>query len=60
MQASTQKKEYVTIPADGKTEKIMKMSAQGRAIKVGMIAGGAIAAGIVIAYYLRKRSSLSR
>jgi hypothetical protein len=59
MQASTQKKEYVAIPADGKTEKTM-MSAPGRVIKIGMIAGGAIAAGIVIAYNFRKRSSLAR
>jgi hypothetical protein len=59
MQASTEKKADVAIPADGKTDKTM-MSASGRVIKVGMIAGGAIAAGIVIAYYLRKRNSLPR
>ena len=59
MQASTQKKANVAIPANGKTEKT-KMSAPGKAVKVGMIAGGAIAAGIVIAYYIRKSSSLPR
>lgn len=59
MQASTEKKAHVAIPANGKTEKT-NMPAPGKVIKVGMIAGGAIAAGIVIAYYFRKRGSLPR
>lgn len=59
MQASTEKKAHVAIPANRKTEKT-EMSAPSKVIKVGMIAGGAIAAGIVIAYYFRKRNSFPR
>lgn len=58
MQASTEKKAYVAIPPNGKTESTMTRPSTGAMIKVGMIAGGALAAGIAIAYYFRKRSSL--
>jgi len=34
-----------------------KMLASGKGIKIGMIAGGTIVAGVMIAYYLRKRNS---
>jgi hypothetical protein len=37
------------------TKGIMQFSSRGTAIKVGIITGGAIAAGIVMTYYLRKR-----
>ena len=37
------------------TKSIIQFPSRGTAIKVGIITGGAIAAGVVMTYYLRKR-----
>ena len=59
MQTSIEEKAQVSLPTNGKTERT-KMAATGKVIKVGVIAGAAIIAGILIAYYFNKRSPLSR
>ena len=41
------------------TKSIVQFPSRSTAIKVGIIAGGAIAAGVVMTYYLRKRRSKS-
>lgn len=62
MQTSTAEKKSETsivTPSNGKTETngTTIMPSRGAIIKVGLITGGALAAGITLAYYLKKRSS---